>query len=146
MQRSSSQAVLLPVPLLLLQLLLLHPAACQQTMPFPGNGVEPNEPVTVFVSSYIDRLMEIDDKAYEFQVRHWSRNCWRVTTAAEPGPAWGWVPSGRHCQSVSQHPHQATSRRALPTVYAGSGLCVPQLDRPSSEADGGRKPRQAGSQ
>lgn len=67
MRRRSSQAVLL-LPVLLL--LLLHPAACQQTMPFPGNGDEPDEPVTVFVSSYIDRLMEIDDKAYEFQVRH----------------------------------------------------------------------------
>lgn len=61
--------------LLLLLLLLgnsgLGPgqAAAQQTMPFPGNGQEPEDPVTVYVSSYIDRLMYIDDKNYEFQVR-----------------------------------------------------------------------------
>jgi hypothetical protein len=66
--RRSSQAVQAMLLLLPVLLLLLLPAACQQTMPFPGNGEEPDEPVTVFVSSYVDRLMEIDDKAYEFQV------------------------------------------------------------------------------
>lgn len=54
--------------LLLLQLLLSKPGLCQQTMPFPGNGEEPDQPITVFASSYIDRLMYIDDKNYEFQV------------------------------------------------------------------------------
>lgn len=56
---------------LLLVVLFLHHTwlgAAQQMMPFPGQGDEPEEPTTVFVSTYIDRLMYIDDKNYEFQV------------------------------------------------------------------------------
>lgn len=56
---------------LLLVVLFLHHiwlGAAQQMMPFPGQGQEPDEPTTVFVSTYIDRLMYIDDKNYEFQV------------------------------------------------------------------------------
>jgi hypothetical protein len=60
-----SLAVLL---LLLLLLFLNRPGLCQQAMPFAGNGEEPDQTTTVFVSSYIDRLMYIDDKNYEFQV------------------------------------------------------------------------------
>jgi hypothetical protein len=56
---------------LLLVVLFLHHTwlgAAQQMMPFPGQGQEPEDPTTVFVSTYIDRLMYIDDKNYEFQV------------------------------------------------------------------------------
>jgi hypothetical protein len=55
--------------LLVLVLLLFSFCSAQQMMPFAGNGEEPSTPTTVFVSSYIDRLMYIDDKNYEFQVR-----------------------------------------------------------------------------
>lgn len=54
-------------------LLLLAPCHGQQTMPFAGQGEEPSTPTTVFVSSYIDRLMYIDDKNYEFQVCNCNR-------------------------------------------------------------------------
>jgi hypothetical protein len=56
---------------LLVVVLFLHHTwlgAAQQMMPFPGQGEEPGEATTVFVSTYIDRLMYIDDKNYEFQV------------------------------------------------------------------------------
>lgn len=64
-----------PLAVLLLLLLLTRPGLCQQTMPFPGNGEEPDQPVTVFVSNYIDRLMYIDDKNYEFQVSATQQHC-----------------------------------------------------------------------
>lgn len=56
---------------LLLVVLFIHHTwlgAAQQMMPFQGQGEEPSEPTTVYVSTYIDRLMYIDDKNYEFQV------------------------------------------------------------------------------
>jgi hypothetical protein len=67
-QSLASRCSLAVLLLLLLLLLLSKPGLCQQTMPFPGNGEEPDQPITVFASSYIDRLMYIDDKNYEFQV------------------------------------------------------------------------------
>lgn len=56
-------------PLVALVLMLHAPCArAQQNMPFAGNGQEPEEPTTVFVSSYVDRLSHINDKEYEFEV------------------------------------------------------------------------------
>jgi hypothetical protein len=39
-------------------------------MPFIGRGDNPpNSPVDVYVTAYLDRLLEVDDKAYTFAVR-----------------------------------------------------------------------------
>ena len=58
--------LLLPV---LLALLLLVPGAvrCQMTQPFRGQGVAPDEPVDVHVSALMERLLDVDDRAYRFE-------------------------------------------------------------------------------
>jgi hypothetical protein len=39
-------------------------------MPFIGRGDSPpTSPVDVYVTAYLDRLLEVDDKAYTFSVR-----------------------------------------------------------------------------
>ena len=44
-------------------------AAAQQPMPFPGSGTSPpSVPAVVHVSAYLDRRLEIDDRAYTFEV------------------------------------------------------------------------------
>jgi hypothetical protein len=49
---------------------LLQAARAQQPMPFIGNGDSPPAvPGEVHVTAYLDRLLNVDDKAYEFQVR-----------------------------------------------------------------------------
>jgi hypothetical protein len=72
-----------PLPLLPLLLLLAawppgpgpRPAAAQQPMPFLGNGdfAPPSEgsggAVDVHVSVFVDRMLRIDDREYEFEVR-----------------------------------------------------------------------------
>jgi hypothetical protein len=41
----------------------------QQPMPFIGNGDSPPAvPAEVHVTAFLDRLLNVDDKAYEFQV------------------------------------------------------------------------------
>jgi len=66
------QPSLLLLPLLcvvLLLLLLLPPAAAQQPMPFQGRGDNPpSSPVDVHVTAYVDRILEVDDRKYEFSV------------------------------------------------------------------------------
>jgi hypothetical protein len=66
-----------PRPLLLLLLLasaasvlrLPVPAGAQQPMPFQGQGdVPPAAPVDVHVSTYVDRILAVDDRHYEFTV------------------------------------------------------------------------------
>jgi hypothetical protein len=42
--------------------------AAQQSMPLSGNGdVPPAVPTDVYVSTYLDRLLAVDDTNYEFQ-------------------------------------------------------------------------------
>jgi hypothetical protein len=49
---------------------LLLAVHAQQPMPFIGKGDSPPAvPVDVHVTAYLDRLLNVDDKAYEFQVR-----------------------------------------------------------------------------
>jgi hypothetical protein len=65
-----------PRPLLCLLLLqlaciccLLGPAAAQQPMPFQGSDGEFTSsatPAPVYVSSVVDRLLQVDDQEYEF--------------------------------------------------------------------------------
>jgi hypothetical protein len=54
---------------LLLLLLLPSPSAAQQPMPFQGQGDDaPAVPTEVHVSLFLDRLLNVDDRSYEFQV------------------------------------------------------------------------------
>uniref|UniRef100_A0A383VCS9 Neurotransmitter-gated ion-channel ligand-binding domain-containing protein n=1 Tax=Tetradesmus obliquus TaxID=3088 RepID=A0A383VCS9_TETOB len=47
---------------------LLLAVTAQQAMPFVGNGDSPPAvPVEVHVTTYLDRLLNVDDKTYEFQ-------------------------------------------------------------------------------
>jgi hypothetical protein len=49
---------------------LLLTVHAQQPMSFIGNGDSPPAvPVEVHVTTYLDKLLNVDDKAYEFQVR-----------------------------------------------------------------------------
>jgi hypothetical protein len=53
---------------------LAVPAArAQQSMPFLGNGdygpSEAGEAVEVYVSVFVDRMLNINDRAYEYEVR-----------------------------------------------------------------------------
>ncbi|WIA38827.1 hypothetical protein OEZ86_002107 [Tetradesmus obliquus] len=49
---------------------LLMAVTAQQPMPFVGNGDSPPAvPVEVHVTTYLDRLLNVDDKTYEFQAR-----------------------------------------------------------------------------
>jgi hypothetical protein len=44
-------------------------AAAQQPMPFPGSGdTPPAVPAEVYVSAYLDRMLNVDDRAYTFHV------------------------------------------------------------------------------
>jgi cation transport ATPase len=55
--------------LLLMLLLLSVPAAAQQAMPFQGTGdAPPAIPTDVCVSAFVDRLIEVNDRDYSFQV------------------------------------------------------------------------------
>jgi hypothetical protein len=48
---------------------LLPPAAAQQPMPFMGRGDSaPAAPVDVYVTAYVDRILKVDDRGYEFTV------------------------------------------------------------------------------
>jgi hypothetical protein len=48
-------------------------------MPFGGSGPsEPSQPTDVFVSSYVDRLMHINDKDYEFEALVFVYLSWKV--------------------------------------------------------------------
>jgi hypothetical protein len=54
---------------LLLLLLLPSPSAAQQPMPFQGQGdAAPSVPTEVHVSMFLDRLLGVDDREYEFKV------------------------------------------------------------------------------
>lgn len=81
---SISSSSLLLLSFVLLLLLQCCTVEAQQNMPFAGNGEEPPEPTTVFVSTYIDRLMYIDDKNYEFQVGGGAVHCWLLLLALSP--------------------------------------------------------------
>jgi hypothetical protein len=67
-----------PPPLLLLAMAALlalscsgpQPASAQQPMPLQGQGDKPPAvPTDVYVTAYVDRLLQVDDTAYTFQVR-----------------------------------------------------------------------------
>lgn len=56
----------------LLAILLSHPVAAQVNMPFIGRGdlaPRADGAVDVYVSVYVDRMLKIDDKEYEYEVR-----------------------------------------------------------------------------
>jgi hypothetical protein len=75
-RRNRSQRRLPPqiVSLLLLLLLLVcgllvPTAVAQQPMPFMGRGDNPPaSPVDVYVTAFVDRILSIDDRLYEFTV------------------------------------------------------------------------------
>ena len=41
-------------------------ARSQMSLPFTGQGLEPAEPVDVYVSAMLERLLDVDDKNYRF--------------------------------------------------------------------------------
>jgi len=51
----------------------IHPAAAQEPVPFVGHGdfapSTDGKPVDVHVSVVVDRMLEIDDRAYQYEVR-----------------------------------------------------------------------------
>ena len=52
--------------LLCLAAALLPVARSQMSLPFTGQGLEPAEPVDVYVSAMLERLLDVDDKNYRF--------------------------------------------------------------------------------
>lgn len=105
-------------PAALALLLLLTSCHAQQTMPFAGNGEEPSTLTTVFVSSYIDRLMYIDDKNYEFQVTRVTQGIDWTTSLCTLGPVKGQA----HTLCEPRDPQACTP--------AGHGLPGSQVTKP----------------
>jgi hypothetical protein len=80
--------------------LLAAAARAQQPMPFPGSGTTPpSVPAVVHVSAYLDRMLNVDDRAYTFQVG--------ARAAADPGP------QARHAKR-RPHPQSLPRRNPCP--------------------------------
>eukprot|EP00879_Flechtneria_rotunda_P014504 GHRR01015156.1.p1 GENE.GHRR01015156.1~~GHRR01015156.1.p1 ORF type:complete len:451 (+),score=130.85 GHRR01015156.1:966-2318(+) len=70
--------LLLPLLMLLLGRSTVLPAAAQMDMPFQGSGEEPPAvPAIVHVSSFVDRLLNVNDDMYEFEAVTWIYLSWR---------------------------------------------------------------------
>jgi hypothetical protein len=85
----------------------LASSAGQMPMPFSGAGDKPPAvPTDVFVSTYVERMLSVNDRSYDFQAGGLSLLCVIVPAASQPA-------SLRHCRGA---------RRAYTTSSCWSGV------------------------